>query len=123
MDSLTRVSNLAAKAPEGAVIDPALLKEEAEQKLYATWQNIHEPYRTALASRHAAEALQILSGLEAAVTGFFDSVMVMAEDEAVRSNRLALLAGIHTDSRLFADLASWCGNLGSFLSNVCGFMV
>ncbi|MBP2111813.1 glycine--tRNA ligase subunit beta [Paenibacillus silagei] len=103
VDSLTRVSNLAAKAPESAVIDPALLKEEAEQKLYSTWQSIHEPYRAALASRHAAEALQILSGLEAAVTGFFDSVMVMAEDEAVRSNRLALLAGIYTDSKLFAD--------------------
>ncbi|KAI7257797.1 hypothetical protein KC345_g10697, partial [Hortaea werneckii] len=103
VDSLTRVSNLAAKAAEGAVIEPSLLKEEAEQKLYETWQSIHEPYREALAVRHAAEALQILSGLEAAVTGFFDSVMVMAEDEAIRTNRLALLAGIHADSKLFAD--------------------
>ncbi|KHL93501.1 glycine-tRNA synthetase subunit beta [Paenibacillus sp. IHB B 3415] len=103
VDSLTRVSNLAAKAAEGTVIDPSLLKEEAEQKLYQTWQSIHDPYREALAALHAAEALQILSGLKDAVTGFFDSVMVMAEDEAVRANRLALLSGINADSRLFAD--------------------
>jgi glycyl-tRNA synthetase beta chain len=103
VDSLTRVSNLAAKAAEGTVIEPSLLKEAAEQKLYDTWQSIHDSYREALAIRHAAKALQILSGLEAAVTGFFDSVMVMAEDEAIRANRLALLAGIDADSKLFAD--------------------
>ncbi|MNB91835.1 Glycine--tRNA ligase beta subunit [compost metagenome] len=103
VDSLTRVSNLAAKAAEGVAIQPSLLKENAEVKLYETWQGIHEPYQQALSARDAAEALQILSGLKDAVTGFFDSVMVMAEDEQIRSNRLALLAGVDADSRAFAD--------------------
>lgn len=103
VDSLTRVSNLAAKADTGAIVEPSLLKEEAEQKLYDTWQAIHTPYQAALSARNAAEALKILSGLKDAVTGFFDSVMVMAEDEAIRANRLALLAGIDADSKAFAD--------------------
>ncbi|MFC3745461.1 glycine--tRNA ligase subunit beta [Paenibacillus sp. GCM10012306] len=102
VDSLTRVSNLAAKATE-VTIDPALLVEAAEVKLYETWQALHTPYRDALASKQAEEALSILSGLKDAVTGFFDSVMVMAEDEKVRANRLALLAGIDADSKIFAD--------------------
>ncbi|GGF78186.1 glycine--tRNA ligase beta subunit [Paenibacillus albidus] len=102
VDSLTRVSNLAAKASATA-IDPSLLKEEAELKLYETWQAIHTPYLEALTARNAAEALAILSGLKDAVTGFFDSVMVMAEDEQIRANRLALLAGIDGDSKAFAD--------------------
>ncbi len=103
VDSLTRVSNLAAKAAEGSAVAPSLLKEEAERKLYETWQAIHTPYQEALSSRNAEEALRILSGLKDAVTGFFDSVMVMADDEQIRANRLALLAGIDADSKAFAD--------------------
>ncbi|WP_379161153.1 glycine--tRNA ligase subunit beta [Paenibacillus sp. sgz5001063] len=103
VDSLTRVSNLATKAAPGSTVEPSLLKEEAEQKLYETWQAIHTPYQEALKARDAAEALRILSGLKDAVTGFFDSVMVMAEDEQIRTNRLALLAGIDADSKAFAD--------------------
>ncbi|OKP91145.1 glycine--tRNA ligase subunit beta [Paenibacillus helianthi] len=103
VDSLTRVSNLAAKAAEGTSVDPTLLKEEAELTLYETWQAIHTPYQDALSARNAEEALRILSGLKDAVTGFFDSVMVMAEDEQIRANRLALLAGIDADSKAFAD--------------------
>ncbi|MEK3966420.1 glycine--tRNA ligase subunit beta [Paenibacillus sp. FSL H7-0323] len=104
VDSLTRVSNLASKATS-EVIDPALLKEDAELQLFNTWQELHTPYLEAMAAKNAEEALRILSGLKDAVTTFFDSVMVMAEDEQVRANRLALLAGIDADSKSFADFA------------------
>ncbi len=104
VDSLTRVSNLAAKATD-MTIEPSLLKEEAELNLYTTWQELHVPYQEALKARNAEEALNILSGLKDAVTGFFDSVMVMAEDEQIRANRLALLAGIDADSKSFADFS------------------
>lgn len=102
VDSLTRVSNLAGKATSD-VIDASLLKEDAELQLYQTWQNLHTPYLEAMADHNAEEALRILSGLKDAVTTFFDSVMVMAEDEQIRANRLALLAGIDADSKAFAD--------------------
>ena len=104
VDSFNRVSNLAAKA-QGGIVDSALLSDAAEIKLYETWQSLHTPYHEALSLRNADEALRILSGLKDAVTGFFDSVMVMAEDEKIRSNRLALLAGIDADSKVFADFS------------------
>lgn len=103
VDSLTRVANLAAKASGNAAVDPSLFTEDAESNLYATWQSKHAPYAAAREARNAAEALALLSGLKDAVTGFFDSVMVMAEDERVRANRLALLSAIDADSRAFAD--------------------
>ncbi len=102
VDSFNRVSNLAAKATVGT-IEPALLTEDAEVKLYEKWQTLHAPYAQALSARNAEEALHILSGLKETVTGFFDSVMVMAEDEQIRANRLALLAGIDADCKAFAD--------------------
>ncbi|AIQ13950.1 glycine--tRNA ligase subunit beta [Paenibacillus durus] len=102
VDSFNRVSNLAAKAT-GAVLDSALLGEAAESALYETWQSIHQPYQKALEADDAAAALDLLAGLSDAITVFFDSVMVMAEDERVRGNRLALLAGIDADLKSFAD--------------------
>ncbi|KGE18154.1 glycine--tRNA ligase subunit beta [Paenibacillus wynnii] len=104
VDSFNRVGNLAAKA-QGGSVDPTLLSDDAEVKLFETWQSLHAPYYEALSARNADEALRILSGLKDAVTGFFDSVMVMAEDEKVRSNRLALLAGIDADTKVFADFS------------------
>lgn len=104
VDSFNRVSNLAAKA-EGGAVDPALLTDPAEVKLYDTWQSLHGAYQAALSARNATEALHILSGLKEAVTGFFDTVMVMAEDVNIRSNRLALLAGIDADTKAFADFS------------------
>ncbi|MCL6605742.1 MAG: glycine--tRNA ligase subunit beta [Paenibacillus sp.] len=104
VDSFNRVSNLAAKA-QGGTVDPALLTDPAEVKLFETWQSLHTPYHEALSTRNADEALRLLSGLKDSVTGFFDAVMVMAEDEKVRTNRLALLAGIDADTKLFADFS------------------
>ncbi|WP_410514476.1 glycine--tRNA ligase subunit beta [Paenibacillus sp. BR2-3] len=103
VDSFNRVSNLAAKASNDGAIDPSLFTDEAEVKLYETWQSLHAPYHEALSARNGDEALRLLSGLQDAVTGFFDKVMVMAEDEKVRTNRLALLAGINGDTKAFAD--------------------
>jgi glycyl-tRNA synthetase beta chain len=53
----------------------------------------------------AVEALGFLASLHDDITAFFDAVMVMAEDEKVRNNRLALLALIHKDLSTFADFS------------------
>ncbi len=50
------------------------------------------------------EALTDIAGLKWAVDAFFDAVMVMAEDSAVRNNRLALLTTIN---RLFSRIADF----------------
>ena len=48
------------------------------------------------------EALSQLAGIRESVDNFFDNVMVMADDEAVKQNRLALLSQL---SGLFLEIA------------------
>jgi Glycyl-tRNA synthetase, beta subunit len=48
-------------------------------------------------------ALELLAELREPINRFFDAVMVMADDAAVRDNRLALLAGIADMTSAFAD--------------------
>lgn len=102
VESFNRVSNLAAKASKAAVSE-SLLQEEAEKELHAAWLQVQKPYSTALEQRDGAKALGILGELKPAITNFFDSVMVMAEDEKVRANRLGLLAQIDQGLKQFSD--------------------
>lgn len=102
VESFNRVSNLAAKASKAAVSE-SLLQEGAEKELHASWLRVQKPYSTALEQRDGAKALDILGELKPAITNFFDSVMVMAEDEKVRANRLGLLAQIDQGLKQFAD--------------------
>ncbi len=88
-----RVSNILSKQgslPQSEV-NTALLTEKAEQALadaIATQQAALEPL---FAAGNYQAALESLSALRETVDAFFEDVMVMAEDEAVRNNRLALL--------------------------------
>ncbi|HEY2494934.1 MAG TPA: glycine--tRNA ligase subunit beta [Paenibacillus sp.] len=102
VESFNRVSNLAGKA-EPTVINEALFEEEGEKDLYQAWKAVTESYHAALVQRDAAEALQLLGRISGEITKFFDSVMVMAEDEHVKNNRLAVLAEIDKDLKKFAD--------------------
>lgn len=104
IESFGRVSNLAAKS-SGVAVQPALFVEPAELELYASWQAATTEYHTLLTANRTAEALALLSSLRPAITAFFDQVMVMAEDEAVRENRLALLAAVDQDIRSYADFS------------------
>lgn len=104
VDSFNRVCNLAAKA-ESFTIAPELFAEAAERELYEAWKAAHTALEQKLASGSEAEALAVLTTLRAPITSFFDAVMVMAEDAAVRSNRLALLHGIAGDIKAVADFS------------------
>ncbi|MNW13810.1 glycyl-tRNA synthetase subunit beta [compost metagenome] len=59
----------------------------------------------ALEVHDASKAISLAAELTPAVTSFFDAVMVMAEDQDIRENRLALLASIHGDLKQFADFS------------------
>ncbi|MNN08184.1 Glycine--tRNA ligase beta subunit [compost metagenome] len=104
VESFSRVSNLASKASAEKVRSD-LLQEEAEKNLYSAWQKVSGEYRKQLSERNSAGALELLSSLKPSITGFFDSVMVMAEDEQIRTNRLGLLAAIEEDLKAFADFS------------------
>ncbi|CAM3318631.1 MULTISPECIES: glycine--tRNA ligase subunit beta [Saccharibacillus] len=104
VESFTRTGNLASKS-DGSSVQPELFEGEPEQELFRAWQELQQQRASwANGERGAAEAeLGALAGLKQPITTFFDRVMVMAEDEKVRANRLALLAAIDADLKRFAD--------------------
>jgi glycyl-tRNA synthetase beta chain len=102
-----RVGNILKKA-EGAVpesVNPALLHEAAEQALTAALQAAAPRADAAFERGDYTTSLQTLAVLKAPVDAFFDSVMVNAEDAALRNNRLALLAALHRAMNRVADLS------------------
>ncbi len=90
VESFNRVGNLAAKA-SNATVHPELFAEDGERQLHEAWSKTNAEYNQALTKHPTAEALAIASGMKDGITSFFDSVMVMAEDEAIQANQLALL--------------------------------
>lgn len=104
VESFNRVGNLAAKAVHKSV-NTGEFAEQGEKTLYEAWYSAYESYSVALQEGDATRALALASSITPAVTAFFDSVMVMAEDDAVRNNRLALLAAIDSELKRFADFS------------------
>jgi glycyl-tRNA synthetase beta chain len=104
VEQFNRVNNLAQKA-EGDVIDPALFQEKAEHDLHQAFLSASQTAAERFSQGELAEALQVLSGLREPIRAFFDSVMVMAEDERVRRNRLALLKQMSRLIYGYADFA------------------
>ena len=89
-----RIGNILRKndaEQSGAVIDRNLLTELTEQALADKVQSVQTIVAPLLAESNYAGVLTELAGMRDTVDAFFDQVMVMAEDEAVRKNRLALL--------------------------------
>ncbi|HSW05403.1 glycine--tRNA ligase subunit beta [Aquabacterium sp.] len=102
-----RVGNILKKS-EGAgtaAVLPALLKEPAEAALHQALQAVQPLADAAFERADYAASLQALAALKGPVDEFFDKVMVNAEDAALRSNRLALLGGLHAAMNRVADLS------------------
>jgi len=88
-----RIANILRKATEavGDKVDAERLIDPAEQILGEQVEAIARQVEPRFAARDYTVALQSLAVLRNAVDAFFDSVMVMADDAALRANRLALL--------------------------------
>jgi glycyl-tRNA synthetase beta chain len=102
-----RIANLLRKseAPNFGVVDSRLLTDEAEKSLFDQIIAIERAIVPLLAQRNYENALSKLAMLRAAVDRFFESVMVMAQDAAVRENRIALLARLRKLFLQVADLS------------------
>jgi glycyl-tRNA synthetase beta chain len=101
-----RISNILKKADAaGGAVDVSLLREPAEKALHEALAAIVADVDRALARREYASALARLATLRPAVDGFFDGVMVNAEDASLRRNRLALLAQLRQQFTRIADLS------------------
>ncbi|QYK01434.1 glycine--tRNA ligase subunit beta [Shewanella psychrotolerans] len=102
-----RVSNILAKV-EGelpATIDDNLLVEGAEKALAAKINELQPLLAPLFAAANYQEALSLLANLRESVDTFFEDVMVMADDEALKNNRLALLSSLREQFLHAADIS------------------
>ncbi|MBQ4829372.1 glycine--tRNA ligase subunit beta [Alteromonas sp. MMG017] len=91
-----RVANILAKqgvdSSINVSINESLLSEDAEKALYSALVSAESVVTTAVATQDYTKILSTMATLRSAIDSFFDDVMVMAEDDAVKQNRLALLS-------------------------------
>lgn len=93
-----RVVNILAKQAselgDAPQVNPELLQEDAEKALFDAFTSTRTEVDAALARSDWQKACAELIGLKSPVDSFFDDVMVMTDDQALRQNRLALLSGL-----------------------------
>lgn len=92
VESLSRVFNLAEEA-SSSEIDATLFENEQEKALYDALSHL-------VINHDMTANVEALFALTSVITDFFDNTMVMTEDDALRTNRLALLKSL-------ADKASY----------------
>ena len=102
-----RIGNILRKAnsESAAAVDRSLLTDGAERELYATVQRLLPVVRHHVEAADYTEALRVLASARSNVDRFFDDVLVMADDPALRSNRLALLRGLAEAMNQVADIS------------------
>lgn len=85
VESLSRVFNLAEKAPADVTVDASLFENDEEKALAQAAAELN-------LSGSASDKLAQLFALSPVIDKFFDNTMVMVDNEAVKNNRLAILA-------------------------------
>lgn len=88
-----RVVNILKNTSPG-IMDPELLTEDAEIKLHEAFKDVRSRVAPLIHSGEYFEALEIVAQLGRPIDTFFDTVMVMVDDDQVRENRLGLLKRI-----------------------------
>ncbi|MGN2341406.1 glycine--tRNA ligase subunit beta [Streptococcus dysgalactiae] len=87
VESLSRAFNLAEKADASVRVDPSLFENDQEQALFAAIQSLSLEG----SAENQVEQVFVLSPV---INDFFDNTMVMADDQVIKNNRLALLAAL-----------------------------
>jgi glycyl-tRNA synthetase beta chain len=111
--SFKRIRNILEKSnfkkDEAAAIQTNLFESGAERELFAAVRAAASKVQAEKRAGKYQEALEVVAGLRKAIDDFFEQVMVMAENEAVRKNRLALLSEILREFTTIADFSELGG--------------
>jgi len=102
--NILKKSERADRTVDVLPVDEGLFEKPCEAELYQAYKGVRENVTTQVQSGAYAAALRDIATLKAPVDAFFEGVMVMAEDAAVRTNRLALLERL---AGLFSDIADF----------------
>jgi glycyl-tRNA synthetase beta chain len=101
-----RIGNILKKSEgQGAAVNESRLVEPAEQALFAAMRDVLPGANARFEAVDYTASLQALAALRATVDAFFDSVMVNADDPALKANRLGLLGQLHEAMNRVADLS------------------
>jgi glycyl-tRNA synthetase beta chain len=102
-----RVANILAKesVAEGSALNVALLQESAEKSLASAVPQLEEELAPLFEQQDYAPALVKLAALRPQVDAFFNEVMVMADDAAIKMNRLVLLTRLRALFLRVADIS------------------
>ncbi|WP_299081919.1 glycine--tRNA ligase subunit beta [uncultured Paraglaciecola sp.] len=102
-----RVANILAKNANNANIpfDADLLQEPAELALARSLESVEARIRPMVEQSDYTNALVVLAELREPIDGFFENVMVMADNEAVKLNRLSLLSKLRNVFLCCADIS------------------
>jgi len=111
--SFKRIRKILEKAelPAGELlhVNKDLFEKDAERELYTAVRKAAGKVTEDKRAGRYQEALEEIAGLRKVVDQFFVDVMVMAEDEAVRKNRLALLSELLREFTTIADFSELGG--------------
>ena len=102
-----RISNILRKndSPVPDTVDESLFEDDAERALAERVQQVSAQVAPMAGNADYTAILKTLSQLRDPVDRFFDDVMVMADDAAVRGNRLALLRSLADEFLRVADVS------------------
>jgi len=104
-EALVRVLNI-AKSDPGHAVEPEWFATESEKALYEQAQTAEKEFVRYQHAKEEHKALEVLASLAPAIEQFFDNNMVMADDEKLKQNRLALLWHVAGLIRSYADLSA-----------------
>ncbi|MGG0284042.1 glycine--tRNA ligase subunit beta [Peribacillus butanolivorans] len=91
LEALSRVMNIAVKCDHKVTVDPNAFENEQEKALYEKYQTVVLRYAE---SKKEKERFEHLISLQSEIESYFENTMVMADDEAIRNNRLSLMKEI-----------------------------
>jgi glycyl-tRNA synthetase beta chain len=101
--AFSRVTNILAKVGEVKPVKAELLADGAEKILYERYLALRPVVERACAAGDYAKAFDSLAGLRSAIDAYFNDVMVMVDDPALKTNRLSFLAQVASTIALIAD--------------------
>ena len=104
IQAATRVANLCKKIEAETAINPQLFEVEAETALHTAAMEANKEVLAASVKYDYAAVLAEATKLVDPINKFFDDVMVMAEDEKIKNNRLALLSAVKDVTHAVGDL-------------------
>jgi len=94
--SFKRIKNILLKSGvclrDKNLVDTGLFEIAEERNLYRAVTSLTPKLSKSLKAGHHEVALELMASMKPSIDAFFDSVLVMADDEALRRNRLTLLA-------------------------------